>query len=86
MEKQLEVLKKALEMGATINVNLHRVPTLVEAENKAKELCELAGREFVHHTHENKSQWYTTEYSSQGINISVFTNELIEEDEHEQTA
>jgi hypothetical protein len=86
MEKQLEVLKKALEMGATINVNLHRVPTLAEAENKAKELCELAGREFVFNTHGNKSQWYATEYSSKSINIAVFTEELIEGDEHEQTA
>jgi hypothetical protein len=46
LEKQLEVLKKALEMGGCIQINFHQNKTKKEAENKIKELTEIIGFEY----------------------------------------
>ncbi len=63
MEKKLEVLKRALELGAYIEVNFHDNEDLHQAEQKAKELNEMLGKE-TKYLNRGKNQWFQAPYEA----------------------
>jgi hypothetical protein len=75
MKNQLEVLKKALETGAKINISFHGNGSLDQAEEKALPLAEALGLELNYYSNENESALYqyfnADNYSSQ-ITISSY--------------
>ncbi len=72
MEKKLEVLKRALELGAKIDINFHNNDDLHQAEQNAKELNEMLGKETVYVTR-NNHQWFQAPYEPlQPIKVSSY--------------
>jgi hypothetical protein len=76
MEKQLEVLKKALEMGANIDIRFHNNTSKEDAETKIKALSELLDIQYTERG-KDKNKWFITDYlrSSDIIVTSYFYEE-----------
>jgi hypothetical protein len=76
MEKQLEVLKKALEMGANIDIRFHNNTSKEDAETKIKVLSELLDLQYTERG-KDKNKWFITDYlrSSDIIVTSYFDEE-----------
>jgi hypothetical protein len=76
MEKQLEVLKKALEMGANIDIRFHNNTSKEDAETKIKVLSELLDIQYTERG-KDKNKWFITDYlrSSDIIVTSYFDEE-----------
>jgi hypothetical protein len=73
LEKQLEVLKKALEMGANIDIRFHNNTSKEDAETKIKVLSELLDIQYTERG-KDKNKWFITDYlrSSDIIVTSYF--------------
>jgi hypothetical protein len=76
MEKQLEVLKKALEMGANIDIRFHNNTSKEDAETKIKVLSKLLDLQYTERG-KNNTKWFITDYlrSSDIIVTSYFDEE-----------
>jgi hypothetical protein len=75
MEKQLEVLKKALEMGANIDIRFHNNISKEDAENKIKSLSELLDLPYMERSTE-KNKWFVTDFLRyNNIVVTSFFNE-----------
>jgi hypothetical protein len=75
MEKQLEVLKKALEMGANIDIIFYNNTSKEDAETKIKVLSELLDLQYTERGKEN-NKWFITDYlRSSDIVVTSFFDE-----------
>ena len=77
MEKKLEILKKALEMGAKIEISFFRNESLEEAKLKADAIAEGLGLKTQYSSTDEEEILYeryiTDTYRSQ-INVSSYFN------------
>jgi hypothetical protein len=71
IEQKLEFIQKALEMGATVQVRFHGIPSKQEAEKIAIEFSEMVDAPFK--DEENKgTNWLNVRDSRKGVDISIF--------------
>lgn len=59
MEKQLEALRKALEMGARIDIHLHDNSDLDEAKEKVKIIADIIQSEMKYYEVESGTNWFS---------------------------
>ena len=75
MEKKLEVLKKALELGAKINIAFHGNESLDQAREKAETIANGLGLEAQYSINEDDNTMFerfmTDNYGSQ-INVNSY--------------
>ncbi len=75
MEKQLKVLKKALEMGARVKISFHGNGSLDEAKEKAEAIASELGKELEFFNSEDETalyQSFNADYYSSPISISSY--------------
>lgn len=68
MENKLEVIKKALEMGAWTNLSIHSERSKAEAEKLSKELAETLGSDYKESSGTN-CHWYDVGNFNFGITV-----------------
>jgi hypothetical protein len=79
IEQKLAFIKKALELGADINVNFHNSRDKKEAKETAVELCKEFGFKHRHLSH-NNTNWYKLKTEDYSLEASIFFDEFMEED------
>lgn len=80
IEQKLEILKKAIKMGACIDVNFFGLTSEIEAKVKAEEFQDLEFKK----QQRNDSQWL--KYESNNFEIVLFYDKSTEERKQELLA
>ena len=68
-QQKLDILSKAIDEGADIDVNYHKLPKKTDAKRVIDEVGEMIGLQTTHHTG-GSHQWYKIE--SRGLDVVAF--------------
>jgi hypothetical protein len=79
IEQKMEYIRRALELGANVDISFHNVSTKKEAKRIAVELSNMAGLKHKQTTHDG-THWYKIRNDDYTFGTSVFYDEFLEED------
>jgi hypothetical protein len=79
IEQKMKYVRKALEMGAAIDVNFHNIRDKKEAEKVAAELSQLINLPFEERFGDNY-QWYKIATPFIELSSAIFFDDVMEED------
>jgi hypothetical protein len=75
----MEYIRRALELGANVDISFHNVSTKEEAKQIAVELSNMSGLKHKQTTHDS-THWYKIRNDDYTFGTSVFYDEFLEED------
>lgn len=78
IEQKLAYVRKALEMGADVEVKFHDIRTQDKAEKAAIELSELSGLSHRYNSH-NETHWYRLRSKDYSLETTIFFDAKEEE-------
>lgn len=78
MEQKLAYIKKAIEMGADIDVMFHNLKEKADAKEAAIELSKVGNMKHAYKNH-NGTHWYKLRSEDYSLNTSIFFDEKEEE-------